>query len=51
MNIKFELKIGIHNCKRELVLNVDDDTTDEELDEMLQNWINDIIDAGWSKLP
>jgi len=49
MRVKFELHIGIHNCEQTTELDVDDNTTDKELDGMLFDWVHDIIDAGWSK--
>ncbi len=51
MQVLFELSIGFAKCTKTATMEVEDDTTDEQIDEMLRDWVNDTVDAGWSKLP
>ena len=45
------LGIGISNASQNDELEVDDDATDEEIDEAVRDWANNYIDYGWSDKP
>ena len=50
MIVKFTLSIGYYNAKREEVFEVDDDMSDEELDQQWQEWAWEKIDGGPHKI-
>ena len=45
--VKLYVETGFVSCKHEEVVEVEDDITDEELDEMVQDFKNDCISCGW----
>lgn len=45
--IKFELFCSIGGHKETVIVEFDDDITDNEVKEHLNNWVADIIDMGW----
>lgn len=47
--IRMYLGTGFANCAHEEVVEVDDDTTDEELDEYLHDWAGNYLDLNWSE--
>lgn len=49
MKVTFTLGIGFVGARHEEVIEFDDDTTDEELDEFWTDWSHNYIDGGWSK--
>lgn len=46
MKVRFE----ICENKRSEVFEFDDWTSDENIDEYFEDWLNDKIDAGWEKV-
>jgi hypothetical protein len=49
MKVEFELSIcGVRGSYTETV-ELDDDTTDEQIEEMLQKWVNAWVDSCWKK--
>jgi uncharacterized protein YggL (DUF469 family) len=50
MKVEFELSVfGVRGSYTEPA-DIDDDTTDEQIDEMLQVRVNDRVDSSWKKL-
>jgi len=47
MKVKMTLSIGYSNAGQEEIVEVDDDSTENDLAEDWQNWINNYIDGGW----
>lgn len=47
MKVKFTLGIGYSNCSQEEVMEFGDDITEEEIEEELQEWKYQYIDAGY----
>jgi hypothetical protein len=46
--IYLHLNIGYPGASQSDEIVVEDDTTDEEIDEIVREWANDYIDYGWS---
>jgi hypothetical protein len=49
MKVNWTVSIGYPTAKRSGSWDVEDDVTDEELNAMLQEEINECIDAWWEK--
>ena len=47
---KFTLSIGYPTAKRSEIIELDDDMSEEEIEEVWIEWCNNFIDGGWSKL-
>jgi hypothetical protein len=45
--IRFYLGIGISNAAQEEVVEFEDDTTDDEIEDAFQEWKSNYIDANW----
>lgn len=45
--IKVYVNTGFVNAKHEETFEVEDDTTDEELDEMVEDFLNNCIEYGY----
>ena len=50
MKVKFFYSGGFAGWKDEEIIEVDDDTTDKELNEMLQDWLGNYIESAWYKI-
>lgn len=50
MEIKAILSIGYPTAKHTGIIEVDDNATDEDIDEEVQIWANNYIDIGWKKV-
>jgi hypothetical protein len=51
MKVKLTVSIGLVGCMREETVDLDDDMTDEELDEYWRDWMLSKIGGTWKKLP
>lgn len=49
MKIHLYCNTGFVGAKHEETIEVDDDATDAELDEMTTDWLSNVIDYGWHK--
>jgi hypothetical protein len=48
--IEFTISLGLVGCKRNEVIEFDDDTTDEEIQQAYTDWMYDQIDGGWEDI-
>lgn len=52
MKIRITVSIGLVGCKRDRIIEVDDDMTDEEIDEYAKEVLfGEIVSWNWSKQP
>jgi len=49
MKVKFYLSIGYQDAIQEDVVELEDGSTDEQIEEEYQEWKNDLIDGYWKK--
>jgi hypothetical protein len=47
--IKVSLSIGFANATHRDVIEVEDDATEEDIDETIQQWASNYISIGWSE--
>lgn len=47
---KFTLGIGIVGCNREEVVEIESYATDDEIEEVYQEWRNQFLTGGWKRL-
>ena len=45
--VKFYLGTGFPGASREEIVDFEDDTTDEEIEESFEDWKNNRLDASW----
>ena len=50
MKVKFDMSFGLVSCKRTMTIEVEDDVTDEELDEMAHDWMHEEVSCDWERL-
>jgi hypothetical protein len=50
MKVIFTLSIGFSGAKRQEEFEVEDDITDDQLDQDWQDWSANYIDGGWRKV-
>lgn len=50
MKVKVRLSIGYVGAVRKAVLDVDDDLTDDELDEIVRDWAHNYIEWGFERV-
>jgi len=50
MKVEFYVGMNLVKCKQTTTLEVDDDTSDDEISEMLNDWMWNHIDIGWEKI-
>lgn len=50
MKIKIKLSIGLAGCTREKVIDIEDDCTNEEIDEMAQEAVHEMISWHWVRV-
>lgn len=50
--VKFCVSIGLVGCKRELIVEVDDDASDEELSQMVVEWaLSNVLETWFEEAP
>lgn len=42
--------MGLVGCKRQEIIDVDDDATDEEIDEIAKDWLFSSVEWSWKKV-
>ena len=50
LKVKIWSKFGLVGCEREEVIEVDDNATDEEIEQEWQEWAYQYMDGGWEKI-
>ncbi len=50
MKVEFYVQMNIVGTTRTEIIEVDDNTSEETLDEILVEWINNHIDCGWKRI-
>jgi hypothetical protein len=50
LEVKFYLSIGYQNAVQEDVVELEDNSTDEQIETEYQEWKNDLIDGYWRRL-
>lgn len=45
--VKFTLSIGYPGADHEEIVEFDDDTTDEQIEEAYEDWRNNYLDGSW----
>jgi hypothetical protein len=50
MQVRVHLSIGFPTAEHEYVLEVDDEASDEELQQACEEWANDHIEYYWEKV-
>lgn len=48
--IKFTISLGLVGCSREDVIEFEDDTTEEEIQEAYEDWRLEQLDGGWEEI-
>ena len=48
--VRFTLSMNLVGCKREEVMEFDDDMTDEEIQEQYEQWREEQLDGGWEEI-
>lgn len=46
--VKFTLSIGFANARHTAYEEFEDDITDQEIEEIYQQWVQSYLDGGWS---
>lgn len=49
MKIKIHVSIGLVGCRREATIDVEDDATEDEIDEIAQEAMFEMISWGWCR--
>lgn len=49
MKVKAYVTMGLVGCKREEILDLDDDLSDEDIDESVKEWMFNVIEWSWKK--
>lgn len=50
MKVKFSLGIGIHNATHKEEVELPDDYTEDQIEEVYLDWRSNYLDGGWTKL-
>lgn len=50
IKVLFTLSIGFAQAKEAEIVELDENYTDEEIEEAYQMWCNNHLDGGWTKL-
>jgi hypothetical protein len=45
--IEAYLSVGLVGCKRNEIFEVEDDATDEEIEEIIKEWVYELVEWGW----
>jgi hypothetical protein len=48
--VRFTLSMNLVGCKREEIVEFDDDMTDEEIQEQYEQWREEQLDGGWEEV-
>ena len=49
MKVEFYLGLNLVGCEKREVVELDDDLTDEEIDEEWEYWRDQKLEGGWNK--
>lgn len=49
--VRFTLSIGFVNARHTADEEFEDDTTEEEIEEAYQLWVQNYLDGGWHEVP
>lgn len=51
MKIEVHLSIGLVGCRRKITFEVEDDCTDEQIDEIAREAIFELVEWQWERTP